>query len=315
MRTGSVSPAGPRALGAAAVLLAALAAPAAARAAACCLSATSFGVGRLTIWEDWAVGLRLGHARSLGQWSSDGSLRLDPPGYDAGLTTIEPYAIVRLQERVQLQAWAPFLVEDRESGPLSQVAGGLGDLGAAVRVELVSIGQYQGLPSLAVTGGVVAPTGQRVEEVAPPLFAGTTGRGAWAVSLALESEYATLPWFVRLDLGTTLSFPFRRADTGATQQYGPSVQVALSGGRELVPEIVVAALALSAEWEWPITIDGRTVPDSEARSLTAALSLSWTFDPHWTLVGVLANTAWPVDAGMNRDARTGFTLGIRHGHF
>jgi hypothetical protein len=297
----------------AAILLAA--APRATAAAACCMSATSFGVGRLTIWEDWAAGLRVGYARSLGQWTTGGTLDHNPAGFGAGVTTLEPWAIVRLHPRLQLQAWVPVLVEDREQDATSQMAGGLGDVGAAARWEVVPIGQYAGLPSLAVTVGGVAPTGKRVEQVEPPLFAGTTGRGAWAASLAVESEYARLPWFVRLDAGTSLSFPFEREDTGRTQRYGPSFQLALSGGRELVPEALVAAVAVAAEWEGAITLDGDAVPDSAARSLSVALSLSWTFDPHWTVVGTLTNTTWPFDAGANRDARTGFMLGFRHGHF
>jgi hypothetical protein len=296
-----------------ALLLAAL--PRAAGAAACCMSATSFGVGRLTIWEQWAVGLRAGHARSLGQWTSGGTLDPNPPGYSAGVTTVEPWAIVRLHERVQVQAWVPLVWEDREQDTTWQVAGGLGDLGAAARFELVAIGQYVGLPSLAVTAGFLAPTGKRVEQVEPPLFAGTTGRGAWATSLALESEYARMPWFVRLDAGATYSFPFVRADTGETQQYAPSLQAALSAGRELLPEVLVVALAIAAEREGDITIGGEPVSGSRAHSVTLAASVSWTLDPHWTLVGTLANTAWPADVGMNRDARTGFTLGVRHGHF
>jgi hypothetical protein len=281
------------------------------------MSATSFGVGRLTIWEDWAAGVRLGHARSVGQWSGDGELRTNPAGYSAGVSTIEPWGILRLHERVQIQAWAPILLEDRESGAgsESQVAGGLGDVGAAVRVEVVSIGQYAGLPSLAFTVGGIAPTGQRVEETGPPLFAGTTGRGAWGAALALESEYAVVPWFVRLEVGTSWSFPFTRADTGRTQQYGPGVQLALSTGRELVPGALVVAAAVSAEWEAPLRLDGETVPGSEARSLTVAASVSWTLDPHWTVVATLTDAVFPFDAGANRDARAGFVLGIRHGHF
>jgi hypothetical protein len=135
------------------------------------------------------------------------------------------------------------------------------------------------------------------------------------VSLAAESEYAKLPWFVRVDAGATLSLPFQRADTGATQVYGPALQLALSAGRELVPNALVAALALAAEWEGPLRLDGAEVPGSRARSLSLAASLSWTFDPHWTLVANLSDTAWPFDAGQNRDARAGFTLGIRHGSF
>lgn len=300
----------------AAVALGALAAvPRPASAAACCISATSFGVGRLLAWEEFAVGLQLGHARSLGQWDAGGSLRWNGSRLSDGLTTAQAWGIVRVHDRVQLQGWLPAILNDRASGGQSQLAGGLGDTGAAARVEIVKSGEYQGLPSFAFTVGMIAPTGKRVEETSPPLFAGATGRGAWGGSLAIEAEHAFLPWFVRAEGGVTAWLPFRRADTGQEQQYGPLVQASLSGGRELVPDALVAALAVTGDWEFPLTIAHQAVPRSRARSLALAGSLAWRVHPHWTLTGVLTNTLWPDGGGMNRDARVGFTLGVRYGHF
>jgi hypothetical protein len=188
---------------AAALLLTLLLLSRQAHAAACCLSATSFGVGRLLVWEDFAIGLSLGHARVLARWDAQGDLHFNPPGYSEGITRAQLWTIVRLHERVQAQAWAPVLVNDRWSDDQHQIAGGLGDVGAAVRVELVPIGAFKNLPSLAMTLGGAFPTGKRVEQTSPPLFAGATGLGAYAGSIGLESEYAFLPWFVRLELGLT----------------------------------------------------------------------------------------------------------------
>jgi hypothetical protein len=301
---------------AAVVGLAALAAaPRAASAAACCVSATSFGVGRLLAWEDAAVGVQLGHARSFGQWDSSGSLRWNGSDFSDGLTTTQLWGILRVLDRVQLQGWVPLVVNDRRSAGQSQVAGGFGDAGAAARVEVLKIGEYQGLPSFAFTVGAIAPTGKRVEDASPPLFAGATGRGAWGGSLAIEAEYAFLPWFLRAEGGVTAFLPFRRSDTGQAQRFGPLLQAALSTGRELVPDVLVAALALTGEWESPIVIEGESVPGSRARSYALAGSLAWRFDPRWTFTGTVNNTVWPDGAGMNRDARLGFTFGVRHGHF
>jgi hypothetical protein len=286
-----------------------------AQAAACCISATSFGVGRLLIWEDFASGVQLGHARTLGQWDASETLRWNPDQYSEGISQVQPWAIVRLHQRVQLQAWAPVLVNDRWSGSVHQVAGGLGDIGAAVRFEFLSIGALRGFPSFAATVGGIAPTGRRVEQTSPPLFAGTTGRGAWGGSLAIESEYAFFPWFVRLDASGSEFLTFRRPDTGQRQQYGPLVRVGLSTGREVVPGKLVAALAALGEWEGRVRQDGSTVPESQSHLYSLAASLSWRFDPHWTLVGTVANSVWPQGFGMNQDARVGFTLGGRYGHF
>jgi hypothetical protein len=299
------------------VLAAALAigAPRDANAAACCISATSFGVGRLLIWEDFAGGIQLGHARTLGQWDQSGTLRWNPAEYSEGVSQVQPWAILRLHERVQLQAWVPVLINDRWSGAVNQTAGGLGDIGMAARFEFLAIGALRGFPSFAATVGAIAPTGRRVERTSPPLFAGTTGRGAWGGSLAIESEYAFFPWFVRLDASGSGFLPFQRSDTGQRQQYGPLLRAGLSTGREAIPGKLVVALAALAEWEGAVQLDGTTVPESQSYLYALAASLSWRFDPHWTLVGTVSNSVWPHQFGTNQDARIGFTLGGRYGHF
>lgn len=287
-----------------------------AEGAACCMSATSFGVGRLLVWEDAAVGVQLGHTRIVGQYDPTRALRLFQPGeFSDGLTRLEPWAIVRLAERVQVQARVPVLLNDRAVGDTSQVAGGLGDLGAAVRLEAISLGEYERLPSLGFTLGVLAPTGRRPEQAFAPLGAGATGRGAWAGSLALESEYSWLPWYLRLDAGVTVAAPFRRADTGATEWYGPLVQAALSGGRELVPDKLVLALSAQVEWEAPLTLDQEVIVGTSAFVPSLVTSLSWRPHPHWTLVTSVAASVWPSGLALNRDARLGLVVGGRYGVF
>lgn len=307
--------AGRRAWTLAPLLALAVLSPARAHAAACCMSATSFGVGRLLIWEESAFGVRAGHSRILGEWTPGSALRPYGADYAEGVTVAEPWAIVRLHERIQVQAWIPVLMNDRESAADRQLAGWLGDVGGAVRLEPVAIGQFEGLPSLAFTLAVVAPTGRRIEQTLPPLFAGATGKGAWTGSLAVETEYAHLPWFVRGDAGVTLALPYVHAQTELSQQPGPLVQASFSAGREVIRDRLVAALALQGEWQAALRVDGDVVDGSEAHLLSLAASLSWRFDPHWTLVGALSNSVWPAVAGRNRDARLGLNVGIRHGYF
>ncbi len=290
-------------------------APLAAHAAACCVSATSFGVGRLLIWEDFAVGLQLGHGRVLGYWDPGGTLHWNASDYSEGVSHAQLWAIVRLRERLEMQGWLPVLVNDRWSGETSQIAGGMGDAGAAVRWQVLAIGEIHRLPSLALTVGGFAPTGRRVEQTSPPLFAGATGRGSWGGSLALESEYAPSPWFVQLAAGATAFLSFEREDTGQREQYGPLVRVSLSAGREMVPGRVVVAVAALGEWESRLRFAGETIPDSQSHLYSFAVSLAWRFDPHWTSVGVLSSSVWPHGFGANQDARVDFTVGVRYGYF
>jgi hypothetical protein len=269
----------------------------------------------LLVWEDFATGVQLGHGRVLGQWDADGSLNRNPPGYAEGVSQVQPWAIGRLHERVQMQAWVPVIVNDRWSGKANQVAGGLGDVGGAARFELLAIGALRGFPSCATTVAATAPTGKRVEQTSPPLFAGSTGRGAWSGSLAVESEYSLSPYFLRVEASVTGSLPFRRSDTREQQQYGPLGRASFSAGREVVPGLVVVALAAQGEWEGAVQLDGVDVPRSKASLYALAASVSWRCDPHWTVVAVASNSVWPNGFGTNRDARVGGSLGIRYGHF
>ncbi|MBE2251205.1 MAG: hypothetical protein IAE78_16820 [Myxococcus sp.] len=289
--------------------------PGVARAAACCMSATSFGVGRLLVWEDFATGVTLGHTRVVGQWDPSGTLRLLGSDFSDGISRVEPWAIVRLAERVQVQARLPLLLNDRAAGSLAQTAGGLGDVGAAVRVEAIMLGEYDRLPSLGFTVGALLPTGRRAEQTLGPLGAGVTGRGAWGASFALESEYTWLPWFLRLDAGVTLFAPFKRTDTQAVQGFGPVVQAALSSGRELVADKLVLAVSAQVEFEGALRMDGEVQPASSGFVPSLVTSLSWRPAPHWTLVTSVNTSVWPSGVAFNRDARVGLVIGGRYGHF
>jgi hypothetical protein len=300
---------------AAAVAIATALTPPAASAAACCISATSFGVGRLLMWEEAAFGVSVGHARLLGEFETSTAFRPYGAAYTEGLTSVQPWAIVRVHPRIQLQAFVPVLVNDREGGGQRQVSGTVGDIGAAARFEFTAIGEYLHVPALALTVGVVAPTGRRVEATSPPLFAGATGLGAWQGALGLEGEYAFLPYFVRLNVGGSGFAPFTRADTGQRQVLGPLVQVAAATGREVVPDKVVVAASLQFDWQADAWLDSVRAPSSQASQFTVSLSVAWRVRPHWTLTCSAYDTAWPDGLGRNRDGRVGLSIGARYGLF
>ncbi len=292
-----------------------LAWPSPARAAACCISAGVFGVGRLVVWEEFAVGTGVGVGRAQGLWDQKGSFRAYGDAYSELEAVGDLYAIGRLDERFQGFARLPYLYTRRSAGGVSEHGSGFGDLQAGLRFEPVQIGEYEELPAIALTFSVLAPTGTRPEDAVTSFATGTSGRGVWAVGLGVSLEEVRAPWFVRLDAGGSLSRPFVRKDLGAQQAYGPTFQLGLFAGRELLADRWVLALGVSNEWEAPLAIDGTRVADSGARSPALNLSTSWKLGPHWMVQASALATPWLDGLGKNRLGRFGGTVGLRYGYF
>jgi hypothetical protein len=175
-------------------------------------------------------------------------------------------------------------------------------------------GERAGVPAVALTATLTVPTARRAEEATDPLGASTTGRGAWVAGLAASVERAVLPWFARLDVGVTVPAGFARQDLGKTQRYGTGVQLAVSAGRELVPDTVVLGAQVLLDREAPYTLNGNVEPASGTHGWNTGLSLSWKVAPAWTLTG---NCATDAPAGWlgarNRTERWSAALGVRFG--
>lgn len=290
--------------------------PVPAFAAACCMSASVVGAGRLTVWEDAAAGLGTSWGHDLGRFDTAGRFRAFVPGLMEDELRVEAWGIVRLHERWQVSARVPWVTGVRASGDVSSVGTGIGDVSAALRWEPIALGEYEWVPGLALLAQVMAPTGRRPEQATDALGASATGRGAWAASLGVTAEVTSLPWFLRLDLAGVYNAPFVRADTKQLQGFGPGLQAALSGGRELLEEKLVLALSLRLEHELPLSLDGVVVPDSESTGLSTALSASFKFTQHWMLTAaVSSDLLGRVGLAQNRADRLAFNLGVRHGFF
>lgn len=292
-----------------------LLAPAPARAAACCLSAGVFGVGRLVVWEEFAVGTSVSVMRAQGLWDADARFRSYGGDYQELESTADVYGLVRFGDRVQGFARMPWVFTQRSAPGYRELGSALGDLQAGVRFEPVQIGEYEELPAVALTASVLAPSGIRPEDSGTSLGTATSGRGVWAAALGLSLEHVQAPWFVRLDMGGSVSLPFHRDDLDVDQAYGPSLQVGLFGGRELIEDRWVLAVGATQEWEAPFSIDGTTVPDSSARSPSASLSTSLKLAPHWMVQATGVANVWADGLGKNRLGRFGGSVGVRYGYF
>lgn len=289
----------------------------AAHAAACCMSASVVGTGRLVAWEDAAAGLSTSWSHGTGRFDAAGGYHSFSAGLLEDELRVEGWAIVRLAERWQVSARVPWVTGVRASPDGSTSVGtGLGDVSAAARWEAISLGEYEWVPGIAVVAQVLGPTGRRPEQATDALGATATGRGAWAASVGVVAEVTQLPWFVRLDLAGVYNAPFVRADTRQVQNFGPGLQVGLSGGRELFSERLVVALALRFEHEFPLWLDGKTVMASGSTGLISALSASFKLTSHWVLTAAVStDVLGRTGVAHNRNDVVAFNLGVRRGFF
>ncbi len=294
-------------------VVAALVIPTRAEAAPCCMSATAFGIGRLLIWEDFALGLRTSLAPGLGDWGGDG--QWEPwDGYSETEWRSELWALAGIDHRASIFLRVPAVMLSRSAPGTSDTGGGLADLSLGLRYELLSIGELLELPAIALTFAVLAPTGRATEDSRSPLGADVTGRGAWVLSAGLSFEVTDLPWFVRLDAGVSVPLPRERADLGRDQRTGVSLDFALSGGIEVAPQVVIS-LAPRLSWTDDTRLDEEVVANTSRLEMGVGVAGSWRFDPHWTLQASLDTPLMFDDLGRNQTGRLMTTLGIRYGSF
>lgn len=294
-------------------VLAALGMPAQGQAAACCMSAAAWGSGRLLAWESAALGSELSFGSALGRWDASGRWSsLDAEhGEREGRAIL--WGMARLGPEVSAHLRLPVVAFWRRAGSLHESGGGLGDLDAGVRWQLLGIGEVLELPALALTLGVVAPSGTPVEESAGTLEAGATGRGAWALGLAVELEKTRMPWYLRLNLGVTVPLPRRVDALEVDQRHGPALTAVLSGGRQLVEGLVLSAI-VTATLEADGALDGAAVADSGAAEGSAALALSLKISDDLTLQSrVESALPWP-RLGANRTGLWRAAAGLRWGY-
>ena len=286
-----------------------------AKAAACCTSATVFGVGRLLVWEEFATGLRTTYAEGLGSWNQKSKWDGFSDGYQEQENLSEWWAIGRISERLSAFGSIPWLSNWRGTPDSSGFGQGLGDIKLGARYEVFSIGEYVEFPALALMGTVQAPTGVRPEKAEKPFAVDATSRGAWVLGAGVILEKTYLPWFGQLSFGVQYPLPFEREDSGKLQEYGIGVQSSLSGGLELVDDIVVLGLSIVYAWEDEIRMAGLRVSESSAYTLSTSLSLSWQVVPHWALISSLSTGLFYDVFGANRPGQLSGTLGVRYGHF
>lgn len=285
-----------------------------AHSAACCMSATSVGIGRLMIWEKFALGLRTTVFGGLGRWDTKQQWLPYGDGYKELEWRSAFWGIVRLSRKASLFGRLPWVLNVKEAGTHKGWGGGFADTQLGLRYELLSIGELLHVPAIALTFAINAPLGTPTHKASTPLGTEVTGRGAWVLSAGMVLEKTMMPWYVRLSLGVQVPLPMWREGLEVYQRFGVLVESALVGGVEIV-EGLVLSLILRLGWEDDIRHNEENLPNTGRLDIGAALTLAWQFHAHWSVVIGVDTGVFVSGFGDNLPGRLSGNVGLRYGFF
>ena len=285
-----------------------------AHAGACCISASAFGVGRLAVWEDFALLLNTAGSPSMGRWDEYRAWHAESDGTSDTEWRASLAGIVAVHPRVQLWGKLPLLLTNKQITGLSESGGGFGDAQAGARLEVLTTGQIEHLPAVALNVGFTVPTGRANQDTRKILASDVTGRGVWVLSAGVTLEHVELPWYVQLSAGVLVPLPQRNESIGADQRLGAGLDGALAGGVELHEGLVVSLL-LRANREADQVVAGHAVINSSAFDVGLGPTVSWEFVSHLTAQAGLDGAIFRTGFGDNRPGRVTASAGLRYGHF
>lgn len=286
------------------------AAPHAARASGCCVSATAVGMGRLLSWERFAVGLQTSLVTTLGFHDGGGTFHRAGDG-DADLQLRnDVWALVDLTHHLSLWADLPLVLGYRRAGALGGgFGGGVGDVQAGLRWDVVPVAGYAGRPGVALTIGATAPTGRTARDAlleGDPRGAGVTGRGAWVPALGLVVERAAERWFLRGAGALQLTIAPGDADAGVPRRADPGLVASLVVGGRVHDEVVLSGFARVA-----VTQAAGATGIDPALGLAVAVRAG----DHVTLQASLESSLLVDGVARGAPGQLSAALGVRYGYF
>lgn len=281
--------------------------------AACCTSATAFGVGRLLMWEDFALGVKTSFKKELGSFDETRVFHSKDFAQSRNEFRSDFWGIVGLSADASVFLLVPVSLPFESSKTSLKYGLGPGDLQVGYRHQIIGIGEFVELPGMALTASMVFPTGKS------SLYPGVTsieatGRGLFSAMIGLSIEKTFLPWFAQLNLGA--QFPFPTPKTSSTPSYWPGLgaNLNLSIGREVTKDLVLTLLTLFS-FEGTQYFDQRPHPNSSRYKSGLAIATSWKMTPHITLQGSLSSDLPFGNFGKHYPGAINCGIGIRYGFF
>lgn len=283
--------------------------PSAARAAACCGGGHGLGQ-RLGPMERAAASASLRMSDRVGSHDPNGRFSLVRPGVIDGDARADLAFLVAPVRRLQLGLDVPFLLNLRRTTEQSAWGGGIGDVTASARFDIVPLSSAEGFPAVALTAAASIPTGKPLGQNDDPLGARATGLGAAEIrpGIFVEKTWegtATAIFAASVGLRT----PMIDA-SGEEVRLGPRARFVAAAG-----PVFHSGLSLSfgvvSELESAPRIGSTTASDGGRRRTAALGFVGYDLGTRFTLLGSI-EVDLPISLlGKNEPSAVAVTLGLR----
>jgi hypothetical protein len=239
-----------------------------------------------------------------GHWNSSGRYVDGGDARDREFR-FEVRAMTKVTRPLQIGVIVPYIRTERQFADTSSAGSGVGDVSLLARYDFVRVGGQNGLPGVAATFALAAPTGRSAEHSHDILGTDVTGVGTWEArpGIAIEKAWWT-GWYVLGAASVGFLAPYRRAD-GAIVALGPRFLSLFTIGKSF-PSGLGIAIGATHELEAAPRADGLRVGAMRARTSGLAF-MSYDFDDHWQMFGSFAADI----VGREQVAASTFGLGVR----
>jgi hypothetical protein len=282
--------------------------PRSAVAQACCVGTGLVTPARLRTFESHAVGIQMRARSVMGAFRGSGSYATSASGSRELAFEEDLFGALRFGSHFQVGLWAPFVQTSRAADGYSGWGGGLGDVAANARLDIVNAGTRGHWPGVAIMAGLSVPTGTPLDEADDPLLTGGTGTGSFEGNFGLGIEEIVGNGFLSLS-GWVSKRSARTVATGVEQSFAPRLSALLSGGYTFGHDVTVGAFAFMMRQG-----DGRDTTGAIANSgvalVTTGAALSLPFWETWRLQTTLFTDVPMAGWGRNQTVGFGGTVAI-----
>lgn len=266
-------------------------------AAACCTSAAAFGVGRLRLWEEWAMGATFSQKSIIGSFNSEHTFEANTAGFGSqldqwalwGLIPIAPWLQGWMEIPLGIQTTTTPTSQEQEVGLLAPSLG--------IRHQLIPLGAYLYIPGLSWALTLSPPLSTLPSKKHPASLL-----DLWLFGVAIGLEETWYPWYLQVNVATQI--PTKKASQEEAMWFGPSLYGNTALGVELFSTFVFSLIP-SVNWH------------SFTGGYQTALSFAcaWQANPHWILQFALSRDITLPGAGFQTLSSLSGQLGIRYGYF